>query len=152
MNTVRATVWLTYVMIGLVLIAAGMSVWERAHDPMWAQMADSRRNYDIIQGGVAGFALAVAYGLWRQREWGRILAISLAAIILFMFVGTRLLAPFLTSGDVGISFDWGTIVMGVLSSACIVALSRRRFREELTANRAFESGRAEERRAAQRER
>ena len=101
-------------------------------------MGDARRNYDLIQVSVAGFALMVAYGLWRQREWGRIFAISLAAIILFMFVGTRLLAPLLTSGDVGITLDWGTIVMGALSIVCIVALSRRKFREELTANRTIE--------------
>lgn len=138
MNTVRATVWVCYVMIGLVIFAAGASIWDRAHDPMWSRMADSRRNYDLIQIGVAGFALAVAYGLWRRREWGRIFAISLAMIILFMFVGIRLLAPLMTSGDVAITLDWGTIVMGVLSSACIVALSRRRFREELTANRPIE--------------
>jgi len=138
MNTVRATVWLCFVMIGLVIFAAVASIWDRAHDPMWSQMGDTRRNYDLIQLGVTGFALVVAYGLWRQREWGRIFAISLAAIILFMFVGTRLLAPLLTSGDVGITFDWGTIVMGVLSIVCIVALSRRKFREELTANRTIE--------------
>lgn len=152
MNTVRATVWLCYVMIGLVVLAAGASIWDRPHDPMWSQMGDSRRNYDLIQGCVVGYALAVAYGLWRRREWGRVFAISLAAIVLFMFVGTRLLAPLLTSGDVGITLDWDTIVMGVLSSACIVALSRRRFRHELTANHAFESGRAKSGAPAQRER
>src|SRR2546427_8659142 len=108
MNTVRVTVWPCYVMIGLVIFATGASIWDRAHDPMWSQMADSRRNYDLIQVVIAGFALAVAYGLWRQREWGRIFAISLAAIVLFMFVGTRLLAPLLTSGDVGITLDLDT--------------------------------------------
>ena len=134
MNTVRATVWLCYLMIALVVIAAGASIWYRAHDLMWSQMSDSRRNYDILQAGVVVFALAVGYGLWRRQEWGRVFGISLAAVVLFMFVGTRLLAPFLTDGDVGISIDWDTVVMGVLSIACIFALSRRKFREEFTAN------------------
>ena len=135
MNTVRIAVWMNYVMIGLVLFAAAASIWERAHDPVWSQMADSRRNYDIIQTGVSVFALAVGYGLWRRREWGRILAISLAAIVLFLFVGARLLAPVLAPG-VPISFDWGAVVMGVLSTACIVALSLRSVREQMTANSA----------------
>jgi len=102
---------------------------------MWAQMADSRRNYDIIQVVIALFALAVAYGLWRRREWGRVLAISLSAIVLFTFVGTRIVAPLLVP-ELPISFDWGAVVMGLLSTTCIVALRLPSVRKQLTATSA----------------
>ena len=137
MNTVRATVLLCYLMIALVVFAAGASIWYRWHDPMWSQMSDVRRNYDILQVVIVVYALAVGYGLWRGLEWGRVSGIYLAVIVLFMHVGIRLVALFLTDGDVGIRIDWDTVVMGVLSIVCIFALYRRKFREQFAANKSF---------------
>jgi hypothetical protein len=137
MNTVRATILLCYLMIALVIFATCTSIWYRWHDPMWSRMSDVRCIYDIHQISIVVFALAVGYGLWRGRNWGRVYGVSLATIVLFMFVGIRLVAPFITDGEVGIRMDWDVIVMGILSSACIFALCRRKFREEFTANSAL---------------
>ncbi len=128
MSTVRGTLWLTYLMVALVIFASASSIWERAHDPMWAQMSESRLNYDVISVGVAILSAVVAYGVWKKREWGRIFGISLAIIVLFMFVGIRLLAPVLSSGDVSISLGWEAAFMGSLSIACIITLWRQSFR------------------------
>ena len=128
MNRGRHTLWFSYIMVALVVWASGMSIWNRASDPTWAQMSEARRNYDLISVLVATYAAVVAYGLFRRREWGRIFGISLAAIVLFMFVGTRLLAPVLTSGSVPIDLGWEAVVMGTLSIACIVTLWRQSFR------------------------
>ena len=130
MNNGRRMLWLSYVMAALVVWASVMSIWYRASDPMWAQMSEARRNYDLISGFVAAYAVVVAYGIFKRREWGRIFGISLAVIVLFMFVGTRLLAPVLTSGAVPIELGWEAAVMGTLSIACIVTLWRQSFRDE----------------------
>jgi len=129
MKNGHRVLWLSYVMAALVVWASVASVLNRADDPMWAQMSEARRNYDLFSALVAAYAIIVTYGIFRRREWGRILGISLAVIVLYMFVGTRLLAPVLTSGDVPIELGWEAAVMGTLSIACIITLWRQSFRE-----------------------
>jgi hypothetical protein len=136
MNKVRAAVWLSYLMIALTIIAMGASIWGRAQDPMWSQMADSRRNFDILHGGIAAFAMAVAYGLWQRREWSRIFAITLGAIVLFYSIGIKFVLPFMAPSTVQITFDWVSLAVGALSIICMGLLSRLTFRQGLTANSA----------------
>ncbi|SRR5258708_29237702 len=130
MKNGHRTLWLSYVMAALVVWSSVVSILNRSDDPMWVgPMAEARRNYDLISALVAAFAIVVAYGIFRRREWGRVFGISLAVIVLFMFVGTRLLAPVLTSGAVSIELGWEAAVMGALSIACIITLWRQSFPE-----------------------
>ena len=76
--------------------------------------------------GIIAFALVVAYGLWQRREWGRIFGISFCCVVLFIFVGMRLLQPFLVP-EIRVSFEWDAVLMGFLSVACLVGLSCTRF-------------------------
>jgi hypothetical protein len=94
---------------------------------MWSQMAGSRGGIDILHAGIAAFAVAVAYGLWWRQEWGRVFAITLAAIVLFYSVGVKLLLPFLAPSAVQTPFDWPSLGVGALSILCIVLLTPRRF-------------------------
>jgi hypothetical protein len=129
MNKLRTGVWLSYLMIALTIVATGISIWGRAQDPMWLQMADSRTGFDILHTGIAAFAMAVAYGLWRRREWGRVFAITLAAIVLFYSVGVKFLLTFLAPATVRTTFDWSSLGVGALSIVCIVLLTRCKFSE-----------------------
>src|SRR5271155_4069312 len=106
MSKARVTLWLCFPLIALAAMTCVGSIWERAHDPMWAQMPESRWKYDALSAAVALYSLVVAYGLWRKREWGRIFAISLFAIVFFMSIAVPLLAPLLTSGSVPIAIGW----------------------------------------------
>lgn len=133
MNTVRAAVWLSYLMVAITLLSTGVAIWGRAHDPMWAQMQGSHRNFDILHGGIALLSVAVAYGIWRRREWGRIFAILLAAIVLFYSVGVQLAMP-LASPDAKPTFYWDSLAVSALSIVCIVLLVSCRFGQQLPAN------------------
>ena len=132
MSRVRLAVWLSYLMIALCLLGMGVSIWNKAQDPMWSQMSEARRNFNILSVVIAAFALSVAYGLWRRREWGRVFGISLGAVVLFYSVGIRLLAPLIAGVEVGL--DWESIVMGALATSSIVALTFVSFRGQLPAN------------------
>jgi hypothetical protein len=134
MNRVRAAVWLSYLMIGVTVLAIAASIWARAQDPTWSQIADSRRNLDVLQGGIGAFAIAVAYGLWRRQEWGRVFGIALGVVVLFYSVGIKVVLPFLAPSSAPITFEWQSLTVGVLSVACIVLLSACRFSPKLTAN------------------
>ena len=125
MNMARGSVWLSYLLVALVIVACVLSILARANDPIWARMPDARRNYDVISIGAITLGVVVTYGLWRNRRWGRPVAISFAAMALFMFVGIKLLAPLLTSGVVPIMLDWESTIMGILSIASIIALCHR---------------------------
>ena len=130
MKTGYRVLWLSYLMAALVVLSCIFSILSRADDPTWiGPMIEARRNYDVISGLVAIYAVVVAYGIFRRREWGRILAISLAMIVMFMFMGTSLLVPVLTSGIVPFELEWEAAIMGLLSIACITSLLRLRFRE-----------------------
>jgi len=126
MNKVRGVLWICFLLIALILVTCGASIWDRAHDPMWSRMQEIRFAYDCISAAVAVSSLAVAYGLWRKREWGRIFGMSLFSIVLFMFVGLPLLAPLLISGGVPITLGWWPVGVGALCFACIVLLSCQR--------------------------
>ena len=90
---------------------------------MWVvDMAESRQNFDILSLGLIVFGLGSAYGLWRRHEWGRVLAMSFSFVALFNCVGMRFLAPFLAP-EIGIHITWETVLVGVLSSACLIGLS-----------------------------
>lgn len=129
MNTIRGTVWLSYVLVALVVAANVNSILFRAHDPIWPRMPDILRIYDLYSICIAVLGVVVAYGLWRRREWGRIFGIGFAVLALFLFVGIRLLQPVITSGAVPITLGWDAAIMGTLSIASIVTLSRRAFRD-----------------------
>jgi hypothetical protein len=128
MSKARVTLWLCFPLIALVAVTCVWSIWDRAHDPIWARMLDSRWKYDVLSAAVALYSAAVAYGLWRQREWGRIFGISFFAIVLFMYIGLPFLAPLLTSGSVPIEIGWRVCAVGILCLVCIILLSRRPFR------------------------
>jgi hypothetical protein len=130
MKTGYRVLWLSYFMAALVVWSCVASILNRAEDPTWVgPMTEARRNYDVIAGLVAVYAVVVAYGIFRRREWGRVLGISLAVIVLFIFLGTPLLVPVLTSGIVPIELEWDAAIMALLSIACITSLVRLRFRE-----------------------
>jgi hypothetical protein len=124
----RVTVWLCFLLIALVALSCVGSIWERAHDPIWARIPESRWQYDVLSAAVALYSVAVTYGLWRKREWGRISGISLFAIVFFMFIGVPLLAPLLTSGGVPIEIGWWPLGVGALCVVCIILLSSQPFR------------------------
>jgi hypothetical protein len=124
MNKVRGILWLCFLLIALIVVTCSASVWDRANDPMWSRMPDIRFAYDCVSAAIAFTSLAVAYGLWRKRQWGRIFGISLFAIVLFLFVGVPLLAPPLMG--VPISLGWWPASVGALCFACIILLSWRR--------------------------
>lgn len=116
-------------MVALVVWSSAMGIVGRANDPMWlGPMSEMRHTYDVLGGFIALYAVSVGYGIFRRREWGRVFGISLAAVVLFLFVGTRLLAPVMTGGAAPIELDWESAVMGVLSVVCVVTLSRQSFR------------------------
>ena len=129
MSKARVTLWLCFLLIALVAVTCVGSIWERAHDPIWARMHESRLKYDVLSAAVTLYSLAVAYGLWRKRAWGRMFGISLFAIVLFMFIGVPLLAPLLTSGSVPIAIGWWPLGVGTLCIVCIILLSRQPFRQ-----------------------
>ena len=126
-NTVRATIWLCYVLIGLLVMGTISKFWWMAHDPMWAQMSESRDSYYVLGTGNLLFAGAVWYGLWQRREWGRILGMSYCVVTLLTYVGTTFLGPYLVP-DIEVEMvTWDTLLIGALSVACLVGLGRTRF-------------------------
>jgi hypothetical protein len=129
MSKLRGTLWLSFLLIALIFITSSASIWERAHDPFWARMHESRLDYDLISAAVALSSTVVAYGLWRKREWGRIFGISLFAVVFFMFIGVPLLAPLLTSGSVPITLEWSALGMGAFCIVCIILLLRQSLRK-----------------------
>ena len=136
MKLERVTLALTYTMIILFVGAAVVAAWYRATDVKWSQMSDLRWIYDAVGAFVALFAVVVAGGLWFRREWGRINAISLCVIVFFMFLGIRLIGPFIT----GIDMPWASLIdfesisMGVLAIVNIVGLTRSSFKASYAAN------------------
>ena len=126
LNSARASVWLGYVMIGLVVVGWITKFLWFARDPFWDQMNESRQTFYILGAGTIVFALAVAYGLWRRREWGRVFGMSFSVVMLFTFVGMPLMTPLLAP-EIGINFEWDSVLMGILSTACLIGLSRSKF-------------------------
>jgi hypothetical protein len=113
-------------MIGLVVIGWITKFLWLARDPFWDQMSESRQTFQILGAGTIVFAFAVAYGLWRRREWGRVFGMSFSVVVLFTFVGMPLVTPLLVP-EIGIHFEWNSVLMGILSTACFIGLSRSKF-------------------------
>jgi hypothetical protein len=134
MKAERITLALTYAMILLVIIGTAMAGWHRASDTMWLRMPDVRWKYDALGAVVVVFAVVVATGLWLRREWGRLFAISLCWIVFFMFLGIRLIAPFMIGLDLASFIDVESIAMGVLATVNMIGLNNRSFRDNYSAN------------------
>jgi hypothetical protein len=134
MKLERVTLAFTYAMIILLIVGVAVAVWHRATDTMWSRMSDVHWMYDAVGVFAVLFAVVVAAGLWFRREWGRINAISLCVIVFFMFLGIRLIAPFITDVDLTSLIDIESITMGVLAIANIIGLTRRSFKDNYSAN------------------
>jgi hypothetical protein len=120
MNKVRGLLWLCFLLITLIVVTCSASVWDRANDPIWSRMPDIRFAYDCVSAAIVVTSLAVAYGLWCKRQWGRIFGISLFAIVLFLFVGVPLLAPLLIG--VPVTLGLWPVAVGALCIACIACI------------------------------
>lgn len=129
MNKHHRVVWPSYIMIALVVWSSVVGIVGRANDPMWlGPLSEMRHTYDALGGFIALSAALVAYGIFRRHEWGRVFGISLAAVVLFLFVGTRVLAPVMTGGAAPIDLGWDSAVMGILSVVSAFTLWRQSFR------------------------
>jgi len=70
----------------------------RLKNEFWSEVIGSgtRQYYNILATLVICYTLVVAVGLFRMKEWGRILARSLYSIVAFMFIGLKIVAAFLS--------------------------------------------------------
>jgi len=68
-------------------------VISRHVDPSWSKMSDIRFKYDLLFGvGFIAFSIVVIIGLLLKKEWGRQWAIAFDALLLFCFLGIRILS------------------------------------------------------------
>jgi hypothetical protein len=128
MKAERVPLLLTYTMIAVLIGSTILGFVYRGHNAAWAEMPDVRWNYDFFGIMVVALALVVAGGLWFRREWGRTLALSLCFIVFFMFLGIRLLAPFLVGLPFGSSVNVASVLVGCFAVATAFALTRPRFK------------------------
>jgi len=128
MKAERVPILLTYTIIVYVITSIILGILFRAHNATWAEMPDVHREYDFFGSMVVALALVVAGGLWFRREWGRTLALSLCFIVFFIFLGIRLLAPFLFGLPLGSSVSVESVLVGCFALATAFALTRPRFR------------------------
>ena len=129
MNQVRATLVLSYATIAVDCLGMAGGIWHRSTDPTWADtLRDVRWEYDALAAGVIGLALLVAIGLFLRREWGRILAISLSLIVLFMSLGLPLYASLSMHLSLSAILSVNSFVMGSLALLSAIALSHRKFK------------------------
>ena len=134
MKTERVPLLLTYTLIVVLITSIILGFIFRGHNATWAEMPDVRWKYDVFGIMVAALSLVVAGGLWFRREWARTLAVSLCFITFFMFLGIRLIAPFLVGLPFGSSVNVESVLVGCFALANAVALTRPGFKAYYSAN------------------
>lgn len=115
---------LTYLLVLLVVIGSIISIFNRAYDSAWDSMSDVRFNYNLYSLFLSGFGMLVGYGLWTRRTWSRVYAISFAASILLLHVGTMALVLFVTD-DVYSIITWDFLLLTSFSLVSLIALNVR---------------------------
>lgn len=133
-KTERVPLLLTYTLVVVLIISIIQGFVFRGHNATWAQMPDVRWKYDFLGIMVVAFALVVAGGLWFRREWARTFALSLCFIVFFMFLGIRLVTPFLVGLPLASSVNVESVVVGCFALATAFALTRPRFKAYYSAN------------------
>ena len=78
--------------------------------------------------------MLVAFGLFRRREWARLLAVSLCWIVFVVYIGLPLFVSWYADVPVGSLLRVEGLVVAALAGLDVLALTRRSFRNSYSAD------------------